>query len=364
MVIRASAAVLCLTTRALAVDVLWIAETHNYNSPDNWLGSNVPSADFNERAVINNGGTAQLSAVAAATPGGVRIAAIPGSTGALEIHRGGSLNVAQAGSPASDVQVGSASGGGILRVFPAGSLTTPGVLSSASNPANLIEFGGAGDGTAVVAVGAASFAGKMLIHPNAQFTAASSPSPGATGAITLADSSVFAPNISTAGAALLAADGAITLDGKLQPTFAGFTPASGQSWDLLQGASVSGDFDSLDFSASPLPPGLAPVVTTTNPSPGVFRVTLRIESNIIADADFNSDGAVDSADLALWRGDFGTGVNSDADNDADSDGADFLAWQQQFGSGPGAPPANQVPEPAALLLALAPLALTPRRAAS
>jgi amidase len=81
-------------------------------------------------------------------------------------------------------------------------------------------------------------------------------------------------------------------------------------------------------------------------------------------ADFNFDGAVDAADLAQWQGDFGQNADSDADNDNDSDGADFLAWQRHFNSAPPALTiADPIPEPAALLLALATLILTPRRAA-
>jgi hypothetical protein len=361
--IRAAAAVVLLATHARAIDVLWIAETSDYNSSENWLGSNVPSADFGERAVINNGGMAQLTAVAAAAPGAVLVAAIPGATGALEILTGGSLNVAPTGSLAGNVLVGSSSGGGALRILSRASLTAPGVLASPSNPANRIELGGAGEGDAVVAVGAASFAGTTLIHPNVQFTAAYSPTTGATGAITLADSSVFAPTIASAGAALLTADGAITLDGKLQPTFSGFTPTSGQSWDLLQGSSVSGAFDSLDLSGSPLLAGLMLNVTTTNPSPGIYRVSLHVESHVSLDADFNGDDRVDALDLAIWRMAFGAAPSADADNDADSDGADFLAWQSHFGDSLAAfPPASTIPEPAALiLLALSAQAIVSRR---
>jgi probable HAF family extracellular repeat protein len=80
--------------------------------------------------------------------------------------------------------------------------------------------------------------------------------------------------------------------------------------------------------------------------------------------DFDADGAVDAADLAQWRSDFGTTADSDADNDNDSDGADFLAWQRQFNASPPAlNTADPIPEPAALLLALAALIMTPRRAA-
>jgi hypothetical protein len=83
----------------------------------------------------------------------------------------------------------------------------------------------------------------------------------------------------------------------------------------------------------------------------------------IAAADFDQDGDVDGADMALWQGDFGLTANGDADADGDTDGADFLVWQRQLGG--GAPAAVQaaglladggsvgrggVPEPTALAL--------------
>lgn len=61
-------------------------------------------------------------------------------------------------------------------------------------------------------------------------------------------------------------------------------------------------------------------------------------------ADFDNSGGVRAADLALWRGAFGSSAVGDADDDTDTDGADFLAWQRQLGSGAGA--AASAPEPA------------------
>jgi uncharacterized membrane protein len=51
----------------------------------------------------------------------------------------------------------------------------------------------------------------------------------------------------------------------------------------------------------------------------------------IAAADFDQDGDVDGADMALWQGDYGLTANCDADDDGDTDGADFLVWQRQLG---------------------------------
>jgi hypothetical protein len=54
----------------------------------------------------------------------------------------------------------------------------------------------------------------------------------------------------------------------------------------------------------------------------------------VSAADFDEDGGVDAADLALWKTGFGdvtaAHMDGDADADADVDGADFLIWQRQL----------------------------------
>jgi hypothetical protein len=52
-------------------------------------------------------------------------------------------------------------------------------------------------------------------------------------------------------------------------------------------------------------------------------------------ADFNNSGAVDGADLGVWRTAYGTTAAGDADGDGDTDGADFLVWQRQLGGSAG-----------------------------
>ncbi len=73
-----------------------------------------------------------------------------------------------------------------------------------------------------------------------------------------------------------------------------------------------------------------------------------------AAADFNEDGFVDGADLAIWETNYGTfsatKAIGDADNNMVVDGFDFLTWQTQFGTTPSA--LSSVPEPASVLFAL------------
>lgn len=76
-------------------------------------------------------------------------------------------------------------------------------------------------------------------------------------------------------------------------------------------------------------------------------------------ADFNGDGFVNNADLAIWRvAAQAMNDQGDADADGDSDGADLLAWQSQVSSfqpigALGSTSASiAVPEPSAAVLVL------------
>jgi cytochrome c peroxidase len=70
--------------------------------------------------------------------------------------------------------------------------------------------------------------------------------------------------------------------------------------------------------------------------------------------DFDGDGVVDAADLAVWSASFATGDGGgDADDDGDTDGADFMAWQRDLGmswTDLAIPPGfGSVPEPTTIL---------------
>jgi beta-glucanase (GH16 family) len=76
-----------------------------------------------------------------------------------------------------------------------------------------------------------------------------------------------------------------------------------------------------------------------------------VNLSTLAAADFNLDGSVDAADLAVWQNAYGlsTGADredGDADGDGDVDGRDFLAWQRELTPAEGVS-ALSVPEPSA-----------------
>jgi hypothetical protein len=59
--------------------------------------------------------------------------------------------------------------------------------------------------------------------------------------------------------------------------------------------------------------------------------------------DFNNDGLVNNADLAVWKAAFAVGTMS---------GADYLDWQRNYGANSATAVAAAIPEPGAVYLAV------------
>lgn len=116
---------------------------------------------------------------------------------------------------------------------------------------------------------------------------------------------------------------------------------------LAAGGGAGGLFDALELPA--LAPGLAWQL-----NPGNVTAFLNVVADSPLDpADFNGNGTVDGADLAIWQSGFGlTGqtnnATGDADGDGSVDGADFLVWQRNLSAGLSETVSAAVPEPTGL----------------
>jgi hypothetical protein len=149
----------------------------------------------------------------------------------------------------------------------------------------------------------------------------------------------------------LVADGDVIVDGYLNIDIDEvspgvlFVPVLGNTFNIITGNSVSGQFDFADVSG--MPAGLAFHIEYL-----ANAVQLQVVNEPLFSADFDDDGDVDPTDLAIWRGAYDLNQLGDADGDNDSDGNDFLAWQRQFGSVPIVAATAAVPEPGTLLLTM------------
>ncbi len=91
---------------------------------------------------------------------------------------------------------------------------------------------------------------------------------------------------------------------------------------------------------------------------GAGMQQFRVLTEYVNGGDFNGDGVVSGADLAIWKTSMGVNASGDADGDGDTDGADYLVWQSNFGTGVAYSSPNAgvsiaaIPEPASMTLLL------------
>lgn len=130
-----------------------------------------------------------------------------------------------------------------------------------------------------------------------------------------------------------------------------FVPSLGQTYNIITGNTVTGQFDYYDVSG--MPAGLAFSINYL-----ANAVQLEVVEKEIFAADFDEDGDVDQTDYAIWVGAFNLNQLGDATGDNISNAADYTVWRDQLGSvsdgipGSGGFGLAAVPEPGTAVLGL------------
>jgi hypothetical protein len=160
----------------------------------------------------------------------------------------------------------------------------------------------------------------------------------------------------------LVASGDVVVDGFLSididdiAPMVPFVPVLGNTFNILTGNTVTGQFDHYDVSG--MPAGLAFHVNYLGNA-----VQLEVVTKELFAADFDDDGDVDLTDYAIWKNAFNLNQLGDANGDNISDASDYTIWRDQLGSVSGGAGAGSlfatgqmaVPEPSlcAILLGVA-----------
>lgn len=236
--------------RVVAVDVLWTGAggNNNWNTGGNWTGGFVPEAEFEEVAVINNGGTAFVNVGTTPNAAGLVLGQLAGESGTVQILSGGALTLVDStGAPTGTANIGLA-GIGTLDVRRGGTFTT--TLLDVNVGSTVLIGTDAGAGVAsVVSTGGMFTDGVTNVKgPGHTFTLA--------GNATFETNSVYIADITAATHTTLKTPAAAQLDGVFRPKFTGLTPTPGNRWDIIDAGTVTGNWD-LDLSAvAPAPTGL------------------------------------------------------------------------------------------------------------
>jgi hypothetical protein len=278
---------------ARAIDVTWTdLGVDNWADTTNWSNGELPTAAFfNERAVINNGGTAVVNSAISVEAGGVLLGNAAADSGTLRIESGGVLhNIV--GTPPTGAGVSGQlnvglNGTGTLQVLPGGTLTATGLLL-AGPAASSVAIGGAGAGTATVTInGFVTLNRTTRVYPNAAFST-TSPS----GSLFLQAAGNYIVENTPSGYATANISASTFLSGKLSMQFTGVTPTAASTWNLFETSALNGQFNSIEFSQNiPLGPGQKWVVDPVPAGPGRLFAQLRARQHLVLTVDRDT-GAV------------------------------------------------------------------------
>lgn len=263
--------------------------TGDWDTPANWVEPGPPLTQFGEVAVISNGGVAFIDGSSSNT-GGIVLGNGSGETGTLEIRSGGSLTVASNPQlPTSGaVSVGN-SGTGVLTLFRGGALVTSG-LDSAGEDGSILTLGAGNSGTAALTVNGLTEFDRTtrIIGPNVNFS---------TQDIAFGTSNVFIAEITGNTHSTISASGDAILRGTLELDFNGHAPQAGDSWDILDAATITGDFTSTRVAAGvELADGLGLVVSKVAGGNGAIA-RVNIASKLVLTVNRTS-GAVTMGNIA------------------------------------------------------------------
>jgi hypothetical protein len=247
-----------------------------------WLEPNlqnivVPSFEFNERAIVNNGGTAFVETSGGASPAAIILGSTAVGSGTLEVRNGGVLSTMAGTMTDGSITVGNV-GQGVVRVLPGGSLSSGGALTLGANSANLISVGGAGAGMATLSAASATLNGRAQVFPNANFST--------TGNLNFTDSSRYNVEVAAAGNGRISVGDIAQLNGTLAMNFAA-APTIGSSWTILEADTVSGTFDSI-ASSHPLPFGQSLVVATKPTGGNRQQLSVSLEEVLVLEVNRNT----------------------------------------------------------------------------
>jgi hypothetical protein len=205
-----------------------------------------PEAFYEETATINNGGTATLNTVAtnsqAYDPGtGVVPGAVGqlmlgqnvGDSGTLRVMSGGVINFVDSTGAATGVANIGLNGTGVLEVQGGGSFST---ASLDVNTGSQVIIGGGTGAANVVSTGNSWFGGTTIVRGAGHNFSV-------TGNAVFEGSGIYNPVISSGTITPLKVNGGASLGGTLKVDFGtGYTPAVGNSWNLIDATVVTGSF--------------------------------------------------------------------------------------------------------------------------